>query len=83
VEDGAFVGMGATLLDGVVVEQGAFVAAGSMVTENTRIPAGQVFLISSLGSVLSSVSSFSPSKGFIHILCSKSHVPTKMIFLYS
>jgi hypothetical protein len=81
----------------VVVEQGAFVAAGSMVTENTRIPAGQVFLISSLGSVLSSfhfpefaarlfsfsVSSFSPSKGFIHILCSKSHVPTKMIFLYS
>lgn len=48
VEDGAFVGMGATLLDGVVVEQGAFVAAGSMVAQNTRIPAGQVFLLSSL-----------------------------------
>jgi carbonic anhydrase/acetyltransferase-like protein (isoleucine patch superfamily) len=50
VEDGAFVGMGATLLDGVVVETGAFVAAGSLVTENTRIPAGQVFLFSSLES---------------------------------
>jgi len=44
VEDGAFVGMGATLLEGVVVEQGAFVAAGALVSENTRIPAGQVFL---------------------------------------
>jgi carbonic anhydrase/acetyltransferase-like protein (isoleucine patch superfamily) len=43
VEDGAFVGMGATLLDGVVVEQGAFVAAGALVTENTRIPAGQIW----------------------------------------
>lgn len=50
VEDEAFVGMGATLLDGVVVEQGAFVAAGAFVTENTRIPAGQVSLFSSLGS---------------------------------
>lgn len=48
VEDGAFVGMGATLLDGVVVEQGAFVAAGAFVPENTRIPAGQVFLFSSV-----------------------------------
>lgn len=44
VEDEAFVGMGATLLDGVVVEKGAFVAAGAMVTENTRIPSGQVAL---------------------------------------
>jgi carbonic anhydrase/acetyltransferase-like protein (isoleucine patch superfamily) len=43
VEDEAFVGMGATLLDGVVVERGAFVAAGAMVTENTRIPAGQIW----------------------------------------
>lgn len=43
VEDGAFVGMGATLLDGVVVEQGAFVAAGALVSENTRIPAGQIW----------------------------------------
>lgn len=46
MEDEAFVGMGATLLDGVVVERGAFVAAGAMVTENTRIPAGQVPLSS-------------------------------------
>lgn len=43
VEDEAFVGMGATLMDGVVVEKGAFVAAGSLVTENTRIPAGQIW----------------------------------------
>lgn len=60
VEDGAFVGMGATLLDGVVVEKGAFVAAGSLVTENTRIPAGQVFLFSSVEvfSKLGSLNSF-------------------------
>lgn len=45
VEDESFVGMGATLLNGVVVEKGAFVAAGALVTENTRIPAGQVFLL--------------------------------------
>jgi hypothetical protein len=42
VEDEAFVGMGATLLNGVVIEKGAFVAAGAVVSENTRIPAGQV-----------------------------------------
>jgi len=43
VEDEAFVGMGATLLNGVVIEKGAFVAAGAVVSENTRIPAGQVW----------------------------------------
>jgi len=43
VEDDAFVGMGATLLDGVVVETHAMVAAGSIVKENTRIPSGEVW----------------------------------------
>lgn len=43
VEDEAFVGMGATLLDGVVVEKHGMVAAGALVTENTRIPSGEVW----------------------------------------
>ena len=42
VEDEAFVGMGATLLDGVVVEKHAMVAAGALVRQNTRIPCGEV-----------------------------------------
>ncbi|KAJ7554883.1 hypothetical protein O6H91_05G014200 [Diphasiastrum complanatum] len=43
VEDQSFVGMGATLLDGVVVENGAMVAAGALVTQNTRVPSGQIW----------------------------------------
>lgn len=43
VEDEAFVGMGAVLLDGVVVEKHGMVAAGSLVRQNTRIPAGEVW----------------------------------------
>ncbi|KAJ0024041.1 gamma carbonic anhydrase 1, mitochondrial [Pistacia vera] len=43
VEDDAFVGMGATLLDGVVVERHGMVAAGSLVRQNTRIPSGEVW----------------------------------------
>ncbi|PIA55796.1 hypothetical protein AQUCO_00700250v1 [Aquilegia coerulea] len=43
VEDEAFVGMGATLLDGVVVEKNAMVAAGALVRQNTRIPFGEVW----------------------------------------
>jgi carbonic anhydrase/acetyltransferase-like protein (isoleucine patch superfamily) len=42
VEDEAFVGMGATLLDGVVLEKNAMVAAGSLVRQNARIPSGEV-----------------------------------------
>jgi tetrahydrodipicolinate N-succinyltransferase len=42
VEDEAFVGMGATLLDGVVVGKHGMVAAGSLVRQNTRIPCGEV-----------------------------------------
>ncbi|KAI3461933.1 hypothetical protein Pfo_018596 [Paulownia fortunei] len=43
VEDETFVGMGATLLDGVVVEKQAMVAAGALVRQNTRIPSGEVW----------------------------------------
>ncbi|XP_051139878.1 gamma carbonic anhydrase 2, mitochondrial-like isoform X1 [Andrographis paniculata] len=43
IEDEAFVGMGATLLDGVVVEKHAMVAAGSLVRQNTRVPYGEVW----------------------------------------
>ncbi|KAL7117337.1 hypothetical protein ACP275_03G065800 [Erythranthe tilingii] len=43
IEDEAFVGMGATLLDGVVVEKHAMVAAGSLVRQSTRIPSGEVW----------------------------------------
>jgi carbonic anhydrase/acetyltransferase-like protein (isoleucine patch superfamily) len=44
VEDEAFVGMGATLLDGVVVEKHSMVGAGSLVKQNTRIPSGEVWV---------------------------------------
>ena len=37
IEDDVLVGMGATLLDGVVVGQGAVVAANSLVLSNTKI----------------------------------------------
>ncbi|CAO2192703.1 unnamed protein product [Urochloa humidicola] len=43
IEDEAFVGMGATLLDGVVVEKHGMVAAGALVRQNTRIPSGEVW----------------------------------------
>ena len=42
VEDETFVGVGATLLDGVFVEKHAMVAAGALVRQNTRIPCGEV-----------------------------------------
>lgn len=38
--------MGATLLDGVVVERHGMVAAGSLVRQNTRIPSGEVYHLS-------------------------------------
>ncbi|RWR93625.1 gamma carbonic anhydrase 1, mitochondrial-like protein [Cinnamomum micranthum f. kanehirae] len=43
VEDEAFVGMGATLLDGVIVEKHAMVAAGALVRQNAKIPTGEVW----------------------------------------
>lgn len=41
--DGAFVGMGATVLDGAVVETGAMLAAGATLTPGKRIPTGELW----------------------------------------
>ena len=43
LEDGCFIGMRATLMDGVVVESGAQVAAGALVTPGKRVPKGQLW----------------------------------------
>ncbi len=43
LEDGCFIGMHSTVMDGAVVESGAWVAAGALVTPNKRIPKGQIW----------------------------------------
>ncbi|MGE5505410.1 MAG: gamma carbonic anhydrase family protein [Actinomycetota bacterium] len=43
LEDGCFIGMGATVLDGVVVETGAMVAAGALVTPGKRVRTGELW----------------------------------------
>lgn len=43
LEDGAFVGIGAVLLDDVVVESGAMVAAGALVTPGKVVPKGELW----------------------------------------
>jgi len=43
IETDSFVGMGAVLLDEVVVEQGAMVAAGAVVTPGKRVKAGELW----------------------------------------
>jgi carbonic anhydrase/acetyltransferase-like protein (isoleucine patch superfamily) len=43
VESGAFIGMQACLMDGVVVESGGMVAAGALVTPGKRVAAGQLW----------------------------------------
>ena len=43
LENGAFVGMGATVLDGAVIEQGAMLAAGALLTPGKRIPRGELW----------------------------------------
>ncbi len=43
LEDGAFCGMGAIVLDGAVIEGGAMLAAGAMLTPGKRIPHGQLW----------------------------------------
>ncbi len=43
IEDGAFIGMKACVMDGAVVEAGAMVAAGALVTPGKRVPAGQLW----------------------------------------
>lgn len=43
LEDGAFVGMRATVMDGAVVEGGAMVAAGALVTPGKRLRKGELW----------------------------------------
>lgn len=43
IEDGAFVGMKACIMDGAVVEGGAMVAAGALVTPGKRVGAGELW----------------------------------------
>lgn len=43
LEDLCLVGMGATLMDGVVVESGAMVAAGALVTPGKRVKGGELW----------------------------------------
>ncbi|TDQ81336.1 carbonic anhydrase/acetyltransferase-like protein (isoleucine patch superfamily) [Dongia mobilis] len=43
VEDGAFIGMKACVMDGVIVEGGAMVAAGALVTPGKRIRKGELW----------------------------------------
>jgi carbonic anhydrase/acetyltransferase-like protein (isoleucine patch superfamily) len=43
LEDRAFVGMGATVLDGAVIEQGGMLAAGALLTPNKRIGRGELW----------------------------------------
>jgi gamma-carbonic anhydrase len=43
LEDGSFVGMSATVLDGAVVETGGMVAAGALVTPGKRIRKGELW----------------------------------------
>lgn len=44
LEDGAFVGMGATVLDGAVIEGGAMLAAGSVLPPGKRMPRGELWM---------------------------------------
>ena len=43
LEDGAFVGMGATVMNGCVVEGGGVLGAGALLTEGRRIAAGELW----------------------------------------
>ena len=43
IEDGAFIGMKACIMDGVVVESGGMVAAGALVTPGKRVKKGELW----------------------------------------
>ncbi len=43
LQDGAFIGMQACIMDGVVVESDAMVAAGALVTPNTVVKSGELW----------------------------------------
>lgn len=40
IEDGALIGMGATILNGAIIKKGALVAAGALILENMVVEAG-------------------------------------------
>ncbi|MFL1461901.1 gamma carbonic anhydrase family protein [Roseococcus sp. DSY-14] len=44
LEDGAFIGMGATVLDGAVVGQGAMLGAGALLPPGKRVPPGELWV---------------------------------------
>ena len=44
LEDGAFIGMQATVMDGCVVEGGAMVGAGALVTPGKRVPKRELWV---------------------------------------
>lgn len=79
--------MGATLLDGVVVEKNAMVAAGALVRQNTKIPCGEVCLLSSsdlfvpviflMSNMIAGSSFFSLVNGFlIDLVCLENTIAT-------
>ena len=43
LEDHSFVGMGAIVMDGAVIERDAMLAAGALLTPGTRIPSGELW----------------------------------------
>ncbi len=43
LEDGCFIGMRATVMDGCVVESGGMLAAGALLTPGKRLPSGQLW----------------------------------------
>lgn len=43
LEDGAYIGMGAQVMDEAVVESGAMLAAGALLTQNKRVPRGELW----------------------------------------
>ncbi len=43
LEDGAYVGMGAQVMNEAVIESGAMLAAGALLTQNKRIPRGELW----------------------------------------
>jgi carbonic anhydrase/acetyltransferase-like protein (isoleucine patch superfamily) len=44
VEPNCLIGMGSTLLNGVVIEEGSVVAAGAVIPEGMRVPAGSLVM---------------------------------------
>ncbi len=43
LEDRSFVGMGSTILDGAVVESGGMLGACALLTQNKRVPSGELW----------------------------------------